>query len=269
VSKIILTAHNLNKSFGAVTAASEINVDVAEGSCIGLIGTNGAGKTTFVNMITGYLKPDTGVITFNGVDITSLPPRKITQLGICRSFQIPQLYNTMTALENLEVSFGIIALQESKGALTTSSKAIIPSYGKTIRELALESIEKYGLLQYKDQATKILPGGVRKVLDIAMAMSTRPKILFLDEPTSGVSAEEKFDMMDMIMQVIRDAGTTVLFVEHDMEVVMRYSQRVLAFYEGKIIADDHPDIALKDDRVLKYIVGHSQAQHVLAEKSDA
>lgn len=269
MSNIILKASNLNKTFGAVTAASEINVDVAEGACIGLIGTNGAGKTTFVNMITGYLKPDTGSITFNGADITDLPPRKITQLGICRSFQIPQLYNTMTTLENLEVSFGIIALQEMKGALRTKSTDIIPSYGKNVKDLALESLEKYGLSAYKDQVTKILPGGVRKVLDIAMAMSTRPKILFLDEPTSGVSAEEKFDMMDMVMQVIRNSGTTVLFVEHDMEVVLRYAHRVLAFYEGKIIADNHPDIALKDERVLKYIVGHSQAQHVLAEKSHA
>jgi len=269
VSNIILTANNLNKTFGAVTAAVKINVEVEEGACIGLIGTNGAGQTTFVNMITGYLKPDTGSINFNGMDITPLPPRKITQLGICRSFQIPQLYNTMTTLENLEVSYGIIALQESKGALTTNSNAIIPSFGKTIRELALESIEKYGLTDYQDQITKVLPGGVRKVLDIAMAMSTRPKILFLDEPTSGVSAEEKFDMMDMIMLAIRNSGTTVLFVEHDMEVVMRYAQRVLAFYEGSIIADDHPDIALKDERVLKFIVGHSQAQHVLSEKSDA
>jgi branched-chain amino acid transport system ATP-binding protein len=269
VSNIILQASNLNKTFGAVTAAAEINVDVAEGACIGLIGTNGAGKTTFVNMITGYLKPDTGSIRFNGSDITLLPPRKITQLGICRSFQIPQLYNTMTTLENLEVSFGIIALQEAHGALRTSLTDVIPSYGKNVKELALESLEKYGLTAYKDQVTKILPGGVRKVLDIAMAMSTKPKILFLDEPTSGVSAEEKFDMMNMVMQVIRNSGTTVLFVEHDMEVVLRYAQRVLAFYEGRIIADDHPDIALKDEKVLKYIVGHSQAQHVLAEKSNA
>ena len=269
MSKTILQAKNLNKRFGAVTAAADIQVDVEEGACIGLIGTNGAGKTTFVNMITGYLKPDTGSILFNGQDITDLPPRRITQLGICRSFQIPQLYNTMTALENLEVSYGIIALQENKGALFTDSNAIIPSYGKSPRDLAIEALEKYGLLQYQHQVTRILPGGVRKVLDIAMAMSTRPKILFLDEPTSGVSAEEKFDIMDMIMKVIRDAGTTVLFVEHDMEVVMRYAQRVLAFYEGKIIADDHPDLALKDERVLKYIVGHLQAQHVLAEKSNA
>lgn len=262
MSTIILHANGLNKSFGAVTAAADINVAVEAGSCIGLIGTNGAGKTTFVNMITGYLKPDSGTIEFEGKNITQLKPRQITQLGICRSFQIPQLYNSMTALENLEVSYGIVSLLANKQSLFTKTENVIPGYDKTIRALAEEALEKFGLTAYRDKVTRVLPGGVRKLLDIAMAMAVRPKILLLDEPTSGVSTEEKFQIMEMVMHAVRQGGTTVLFVEHDMEIVSKHAERVLAFYEGKIIADDKPELALKDPRVLKYIVGESHGKAI-------
>ena len=259
MSNIILHAKDLNKKFGAITAAANINVKVEEGSVIGLIGTNGAGKTTFVNMITGYLKPDSGNVIFAGRDITQLAPREITQLGVCRSFQIPQLYNSMTALENLEVSYSIVSLLEHQGSLFTKIDAKIPSYKKDIRQLAEESLEKFGLTQYRDKVARVLPGGVRKLLDIAMAMAVRPKILLLDEPTSGVSAEEKFDIMDMVMTAVRDGNTTVMFVEHDMDIVSRHAERVLAFYAGEIIADETPEIALQDPQVIKYIVGEAHA----------
>jgi branched-chain amino acid transport system ATP-binding protein len=269
MGNIVLNAKGLNKSFGAVTAAADINVAVEAGSCLGLIGTNGAGKTTFVNMITGYLKPDTGTVEFLGRDITQLPPREITQLGICRSFQIPQLYNSMTALENLEVSFGIVSLIGHKGSLFTRSEAVVPGYGKTMRQLAEESLERFGLTQYRDKPARVLPGGIRKLLDIAMAMAVRPKILLLDEPTSGVSSEEKFEIMDMVMKAVRKDNTTVLFVEHDMEIVSRHAERVLAFYEGRIIADDVPEKALADPTVVKHIVGEAHAANLPGARAHA
>ena len=262
MSNTILSAKGLNKSFGAVTAANNIDVSIAQGSCIGLVGTNGAGKTTFVNMMTGYLKPDSGSIIFKNEDITRFAPRDITKLGVCRSFQIPQLYNSMTVMQNLEVSYGILALAEHNGAFFVNSKALIPSFNKSIRQMSEESLERFKLTSYRDQVTQVLPGGIRKVLDIAMSMSASPEVLFLDEPTSGVSAEEKFDIMDMIMGVIRGNETTILFVEHDMEVVQKYSERVLAFYDGSIIADGTPEVALNDPRVLLHIVGESQAQYI-------
>ena len=265
----LLKVSGVNKTFGAVTAASDINVSVLKGECIGLIGTNGAGKTTFVNMVTGYLKPDTGVILYEDNDITSLPPREITRLGICRSFQIPQLYSTLTALENIEVSYGIVSLSAHKESLFTKTESMIPGYGKNIRQLAEESLERFGLTAYRDKLTRVLPGGVRKLLDIAMAMAVKPKILMLDEPTSGVSAEEKFDIMQMVMKAIRKDGTTVLFVEHDMEIVSQHAERVLAFYEGKIIADDIPEVALNDAKVLKYIVGDKHSSSVPTGKEHA
>jgi branched-chain amino acid transport system ATP-binding protein len=258
MSETVLHAQGLEKRFGAVVAASEINVEVPKGACLGLIGTNGAGKTTFVNMITGYLKPDEGRITFGSVDITGMAPREITRFGVCRSFQIPQLYNSMTALENLEAAFGIVLLNSASGGWFVSPRTPVPGYGAPIRELAEQALERFELTAYRDKVTRVLPGGVRKVLDIAMAMAVQPTILLLDEPTSGVSAEEKFGIMDMVMGVVREAGTTVLFVEHDMEVVARHADRVLAFYDGRIIADGKPDEALNHEQVLKHIVGNTQ-----------
>lgn len=120
-------------------------------------------------------------------------------------------------------------------------------------------MERFGLTAFRDQVTRTLPGGTRKLIDIAMAMATKPKVLLLDEPTSGVSSEEKFDIMDMVMRVVKADGTTVLFVEHDMEIVSQHADRVLAFYDGTIIVDEPPASALKNEMVLRYIVGNTQA----------
>jgi branched-chain amino acid transport system ATP-binding protein len=260
MSAPILNVKDLNKSFGAVTAAHDISVAIQPGTCTGLIGTNGAGKTTFVNMITGYLKPDTGSIEFNGQNITKMTPRDISRIGVTRSFQIPQLYASMTTLENLEMGFGVLALMRNKRGLFVGSDKPVPGYGnQTIRQLAEEAMERFGLSAFRDQVTRTLPGGTRKLIDIAMAMATKPKVLLLDEPTSGVSSEEKFDIMDMVMRVVKADGTTVLFVEHDMEIVSQHADRVLAFYDGTIIVDEPPESALKNDLVLQYIVGNTQA----------
>ena len=253
----MLRISNLDVSIQSIDILRGVNLTLEKGQMAGLVGRNGAGKTTFVNMITGYLKPDEGRITFGSVDITGMAPREITRLGVCRSFQIPQLYNSMTALENLEAAFGIVLLNSASGGWFVSPRTPVPGYGAPIRELAEQALERFELTAYRDKVTRVLPGGVRKVLDIAMAMAVQPTILLLDEPTSGVSAEEKFGIMDMVMGVVREAGTTVLFVEHDMEVVARHADRVLAFYDGRIIADGTPDEALNHEQVLKHIVGHT------------
>jgi branched-chain amino acid transport system ATP-binding protein len=249
---IVLEARGLNKSFGAVTAAEDINVGVEGDSIVGLIGSNGAGKTTFVNMVTGYLKPSSGTISFGDRDITPLAPRQITRLGICRSFQVPQLFNTLSAYENLLVGVGIVASGGSKWA-DASRHAGTP--GETVDSI----LERFNLTGYRDKPAGVLPEGVRKLLDIAMAMAVKPKILLLDEPTSGVSADEKFELMDMVMEAVRAQQVTVLFVEHDMDIVNRYTHRVLAFYEGRIIADGEPGVVLDDAEVRRYVTGEAGA----------
>jgi branched-chain amino acid transport system ATP-binding protein len=243
----ILEARGVGKRFGAVVAASDINISIQPGERVSLIGSNGAGKTTFVNMITGYLKPDAGHIVFDGRDITALQPRAITRLGVARSFQIPQLYGDLTVLDNMLVANACHDQRLSFWQPARRSAAV---------ERAEVLLERFRLNEHRDRRVAELPGGVRKLLDIAMALTGSPKLLLLDEPTSGVSAEEKFPMMDTIMTALgQEQSTTVLFVEHDMDIVARHASRVVAFYSGRIIADDAPTAALANDDVRRYVTG--------------
>ena len=246
----LLHASKLEKRFGAVVAASEIELSVAVGERVSLIGSNGAGKTTLVNMITGYLKPDAGRISFDGRDITPLAPRAITRLGVARSFQIPQLHVGLTVLENLLVAFACHddRLSFWQGARRPEAVA---------RADAL--LARFNLAEQRERRVAELPGGVRKLLDIAMALTGEPKLLLLDEPTSGVSAAEKFPMMDIIMTALGAEPMAVLFVEHDMDIVARYAERVVAFYSGRVIADDTPQRALAADDVRRYVTGSLRA----------
>jgi branched-chain amino acid transport system ATP-binding protein len=247
MSTPLLRAENVGKRFGAVVAAAEINIGVAAGERVSLIGSNGAGKTTFVNMITGYLKPDAGHIHFDGRDITALHPRAIVGLGVARSFQIPQLFGELSVLDNMLVA----------GACHDAHLSFLQRAHRTEAiERALQLLQRFGLAEHRARRVVELPGGVRKLLDIAMALTVRPKLLLLDEPTSGVSAEEKFPMMDTVMGALgSERDTTVLFVEHDMDIVARYADRVIAFYSGRIIADDVPHKALATDDVRRYVTG--------------
>jgi branched-chain amino acid transport system ATP-binding protein len=256
---IVLDAQNLCKRFGAVTAADAINASIEKDSVVGLIGTNGAGKTTFINMITGYMKPDEGEIHFEGRDITHLAPREITRLGICRSFQIPQLYASLSVEENMLVALGIVLRNAGRGGFFSRGRPQVPGHDAPAEEAAERILGRFGLLDYRARNAQVLPGGVRKLLDIALTMATKPRILLLDEPTSGVSAEEKFGVMERVMAAVKAEGATVLFVEHDMEVVSRFAGRVLAFYDGRIIADAPPGEALSNPEVKRFVVGiHAQ-----------
>ena len=242
----VLRAHGLEKRFGALVAASAISVDVRRGERVSLIGSNGAGKTTFVNMITGYLKPDAGRIELEGHDITPLHPRAITRRGVARSFQIPQLYPALTVLENMLVAMACHADTVSFRRRARHPDAV---------ERAHALLARFDLEGLRDRKVSELPGGVRKLLDIAMALTGEPRLLLLDEPTSGVAAEEKFPMMDVIMTAVGAQPLTVLFVEHDMDIVGRHADRVVAFASGRIIADDTPAAALAHEDVRRYVTG--------------
>ena len=232
----ILSAQGLQKNFGAVTAASDVSLAFERESVVGLIGANGAGKTTFLNMVTGYLKPDRGSIQFEGRELTGHSPREITALGLCRSFQIPQLFHSLSVRENLLVAEGI-------------------AHAERAEEATDAVLERFGLTAYAAQAAGLLPEGVRKLLGVAMALVAKPKVLLLDEPTSGVAADEKFGIMDLVMSAVRGAGVTVLFVEHDMDIVSRYAGRVVAFYDGRVIADGAPAAVLAAEEVRRYVIG--------------
>lgn len=246
----LLSVRKLEKRFGAVVAADDLSIDIAAGQKVSLIGANGAGKTTFVNMVTGYLKPDRGAIALNGFDLGRRSPRRVAQLGISRSFQIPQLFVDLTAAENLAVAISATHAQ----ALSFHS----PAEAQGRRQKAIELLERFGLAQQADRPILELAGGVRKLVDIAMALIRRPKLLLLDEPTSGVSAEEKFATMDRVVHAVAPDAATIVFVEHDMEIVSRYADRVVAFYSGRIIADGEPHTVLKDANVRRYVTGSAR-----------
>jgi branched-chain amino acid transport system ATP-binding protein len=239
----VLAAHGLNKSFGAVRAAADISLSFDADTVVSLIGANGAGKTTFLNMVTGYLRPDSGRIQFAGRDIIGLSPRRIANLGISRSFQIPQLFQSMSVRENLLVAESIAAADDPQQATDAA-------------------LARFGLGDYAAQKAGLLPEGIRKLLDVAMALSSRSKLLLLDEPTSGVSADEKFAIMDVVMGAARAAGVTVIFVEHDMDIVARFAGRVVAFYDGGIIADGPPDTVLRAADVRRYVIGEEVSDAV-------
>ena len=247
-SNIVLKASELNKSFSGIVAAKDINVSINQGEIIGIIGANGAGKTVFVNMITGYLTPTSGKIEFMGSDITGIEPRKATHIGLCRSFQISQVFMTMTVKQNLMIAMSL-AKKSGKTLLDPIEDVSISKECDTILKL-------YKILDQKDNIVSTLSQGIRKLLDIAMAVVGNPKVILLDEPTSGVSVEEKFGIMDIVIAALKQTETSVLFVEHDMEIVERYVDRVIAFYQGEIICDAPPKKALSDKKVIEYVLGH-------------
>jgi branched-chain amino acid transport system ATP-binding protein len=240
----VLSSKNLSKHFDGVVAADGVSLEVAAGERVGLIGSNGAGKTTFVNLVTGYLRPDAGAIELEGRDLTGLGPREIMRLGVARSFQIPQLCAEMSVLDNM-----LVATACGDRRLSFLESAHTPD--KT--SAAMKLLESFDLAEHAPRRVAELPGGVRKLLDIALAMTGQPKLLLLDEPTSGVSVEEKFPLMDTVMGAL--GKETVLFVEHDMDIVTRYASRVVAFYSGRVLADGPPAAVLNDAEVRRHVTG--------------
>ena len=243
----ILEAKGLSKSFGAVTAAKDINITVHEREIVGVIGANGAGKTTFINMVTGYLKPTEGSIVFRGKDITGLLPRQVVRTGVCRSFQVSQLFRELTVLEHMLVAIGMLRARRLSW--------LTPLHSPTHDAHAREMLARYTIEQHAGAVVSTLPQGVRKLLDIAMATVAEPALLLLDEPTSGVAIEEKFPLMQTVMSQVGASKAACLFVEHDMEIVERYAQRVIAFYEGRVLADGPVSDVLANDEVRKYVIG--------------
>ena len=246
-TKPILLTQNIQKYFGAVIAADKLNVSIFEGEVVGIVGANGAGKTTFCNIITGHIKPDSGDIIFNNKNITNYDVSAVKEEGIHRSFQIPQLFGSLDVLTNI-----LLALSVAKG---DSKKSWVPLISKSSKLEANEVLEQFNIHNFADEKVSNLSQGTRKILDIAIAMIGNPSLVLLDEPTSGISSEQKFKAMDSIMRGIKKSKVTTLFIEHDMEIVKKYSKRVIAFYDGKIVADDKTQDALDNELVKRYITG--------------
>lgn len=257
----LLETKDLAKSFGAVTAAADINVKINPGEIVGVIGSNGAGKTTFINMVTGFLEPSSGEILFEGESVLGKKPRQVMRAGMCRSFQIAQLFPELTTLENI-----LIADSMAKNEKLPFFQSI---HTKVNENNAMETLREYGIAQYSNDVVATIPQGVRKLLDIAIAMLSKPKILLLDEPTSGVAIEDKFDLMNTVMAAVKRSKAAVLFVEHDMDVIARYSTRLIAFYDGRVLADGPTAEVIHNEDVQKLVIGHHLDIDELEEAANA
>jgi branched-chain amino acid transport system ATP-binding protein len=246
MANVLLSAKGIHIRFGGVIAADGIDLDVYEGENLAIIGPNGAGKTTFLNISTGYLRPQAGSISFLGREITAQPPRTITRLGIARAFQIPQLFLDQTVMENM-----LIAAASLHGK---------PSGFKPLSELPdapeMERLlDLVGVKAYATRRARELPEGQRKLVDIALALALKPKLLLMDEPTSGVASSEKLGIMDILTSALAQEKVSSVFVEHDMDMVERYAHRVAVWSQGKIQKVGTPAEVLADPQVREHVIG--------------
>ncbi len=250
---VLLETKNLTRYFGDTHAVDQVDFSVAQGELLALIGSNGAGKTTLVNLISGLLRPDSGTILFQGADVTAMSVHNRIRTGIARSFQLVTVFDQLGTLDNVGLA---IFSREGK----TRRLLHLASSDHAVREEANEVLREFGLEGKAGQPAGGLSQGERKLLDIAVAYALRPKLLFLDEPTSGVSTREKAPIMDTITSVVRSGKITAVIIEHDMDVVFRYSDRIVVMHEGAILADGTPDEIRRNEQVTTTLLGTSLSQ---------
>jgi branched-chain amino acid transport system ATP-binding protein len=244
----MLIVKNLTKRFGGFTAVDDVNLEIKKGEIISIIGTNGAGKTTLVNMISGYLKPDSGTILFSDKDITYASPYIRIKLGVGRSFQLIQLFENSTALDNVRTALFSKYDMIRRGLLPADRYT-------SVTDEATEILKNFNILDKKNLTPKALSEGDMKILDVAIAFALKSRLLLLDEPTSGVATQDKFKVMDSIVSAIRKEGISTLIIEHDMDIVSGYSDRVIVMHEGKILAQGKPDEIMENREVKATLFG--------------
>ena len=248
MSEILLEARNLQIRFGGVIAADNVSLTIERGKNMAIIGPNGAGKTTFLNICTGWLKPAKGTVLFEGRDVTSLAPRRIVRLGVARAFQIPQLFTEHTALEDLLIS--VSARERLRHPLQDMH---------TIRQRGemLHLLDMVGCADVADRPVVELSEGQRKLIDIAVALALKPKLLLMDEPTSGVASSEKFKIMEILVKALAEAKVTSVFVEHDMGIVSRYADEVAVWAAGNVQMRGSPEEILQHPDVIRDVIGEA------------
>lgn len=244
----LLATSQLTKSFGDVHAVDRVDFTVQEGELLALVGSNGAGKTTLVNLISGLFRADGGRIRFKDRDITQSSVYERIRAGIARSFQIVNLFDQLSVLDNVALS---IFAREGKAHRI----ATLAEWDIAVRDEALGVLSQFGLDDKAQLPAGDLAQGERKLLDVAVAHALRPRLLFLDEPTSGVSTREKAAIMDTVTAVVRTGGITAVIIEHDMDVVFKYSGRIVVMHNGTILADGTPEAIRKNEQVALTLLG--------------
>ncbi len=248
----LLSVSRLTKSFGGLTAVSNLTFDVPSGSIVGLIGPNGAGKTTVFNLITGIYRPDQGEILFDGSSIVGLRTHRIVARGIARTFQTIRLFQSLSALENVlaghhcQMKTGLVGSLLHTGRQRREERQGIAT--------SLKYLDYVGLEGQAAQLARNLSYGSQRLLEIARALATAPKLLILDEPAGGMNEQETTRLVDLIRS-IRDRGITILLIEHDMSLVMRVCEKIVVMEYGLKIAEGGPEEIKSDQKVVEAYLG--------------
>ena len=248
----LLETSKLTKYFGDTHAVDKVDFKVGEGEVLSLIGSNGAGKTSLVNLCSGLLQPDSGTIVFRGQDISKQTVQDRIASGIARSFQVVNLFDDLTVLDNVALSIfsregmtrRLFTLADHQGAVWTEAQDIL---------------RQFGLEPKASQRAGGISQGERKLLDVAVAYALKPQLLFLDEPTSGVSTREKAPIMDVISSIVRSHRITAVVIEHDMDIIFKYSDRIVVMHQGLVLASGSPEEIRNNETVKDAVFGPTHA----------
>ncbi|HKB25543.1 MAG TPA: ABC transporter ATP-binding protein [Methylomirabilota bacterium] len=242
----MLEVRDLRKSFGGFEAVGGVSLSVAAGQVTAIIGPNGAGKTTLFNLITGHVRPDAGAVRFDGRDITGLAPHDVCRLGVGRSFQRTNIFPRLTVFQNVQAAF----ISHRRRGLD-----LFTPVDRLYRDETLALLASLGLLDRSGEMSGFLSHGAQKQLELGIALASEPRLLLLDEPTAGMSAVETRDTIRLISRIARERGLTLLFTEHDMEVVFSIAQTITVLHQGRVIAGGTPAEVRGDPEVRRVYLG--------------
>lgn len=228
---VILKTEKLTKKFGALVAVNSVDLEIYEGEVHAIIGPNGAGKTTFMDTVIDRIPASDGKVFFEGEEITGLPPYEIVRKGISKCFQISKLFTNQTCVENVRIALIVKHGKESD---------LVPRNEDYLRDEAIAVLKQVGIEHLADDIVAYLSYGDQRRLEIAIAIALEPKLLLLDEPTAGVARKDGYEIMDMILRLVKEEHITVIFIEHDMDIIFNYADRISVMNHGTLVATDTP-----------------------------